>query len=77
MVPASPQHSPLSEASLPGFEEHQFEGRLVDGEVGVSRSAPGRLHAEEAGVELHRPLQVGHVQRKLQSHVNSLSKIIS
>ena len=49
------------------LEEHELEGRVGDGEVGVAGLALGRLGGEELRVEVDGLVDVGDVEGELDS----------
>jgi hypothetical protein len=49
------------------LDEHQLEGRVGDGEVGVAGTTLGGLGAEELAVEVDGGLQVGDVEGELDT----------
>ena len=55
------------------FEDHQLEGRVLDGPVGVTGLHLGRSLTEQLRVEVDGGVQIVHVQGQLQSHALFLS----
>jgi hypothetical protein len=53
--------------SLGVLDQDELEGRLIDREVGIARSALGRTHTEEPRVELHCGVDVRHVEGQLHT----------
>jgi hypothetical protein len=59
------------------FEEDELERGFGDGEVGVAGTTLGRLDTEELGVELHRSIEVGHVESELDTGHGTSTDVVS
>ena len=60
-----------------GFDKHQLEGRIHDGEICIAGAPLRGLDPEEGGVEVDGLVEICDIQGKLQTRHPSSSSILT